>query len=129
MTPIATKSDLEAALLQPAVMLFLWVDWSVYALQSRLKAEKAIALVRANNPQWSAPCFLADVSEQSGELWDALFAWLSAEEVLADRLMWSGAGSLLWLQAGKVSLHMISVLDREPAKLAAVAQSVFLSDA
>jgi hypothetical protein len=128
-TPIRDRSELTAALSQPRAFLFLWVNWAIHARNSRAVVEEVVASWQAEHPDQPVPCYTADVSDQCGEVWDALDEWLTAEERPADHLMVSGAGPLLWLRSGHVALHVLAPLQYDPAKLAATSRSVFASGA
>ena len=72
----------------------------------------------------SAPCYLADVSDQAGEVWDALADWLKREAQPVDYLMVSGAGPLIWVRDGHVVAHAFpNSLDQK--KLEAASNSIW----
>lgn len=129
MTPIRDRNELIAALSQPRAFLFLWVNWAVHAMRSRAVVGEAVAAWQADHPDQSVPCYTADVSDQCGELWDALAEWLTAEGRPVGQLMMSGVGPLLWVRSGHVVLHVLAPLHYDAAKLAAVSRSVFAADA
>ncbi|QDU19849.1 hypothetical protein [Urbifossiella limnaea] len=129
MTPIQHRSEFAAALAQPRAFLFLWVNWAVHAMHSRALVATAVAAWRAEHPDQLVPCYMADVSDQCGELWDALAEWLTAERRPAGQLMMSGAGPLLWLRSGHVVLHVPAPLQYDAARLAVVSRSVFTVEA
>ncbi|MGL5097082.1 MAG: hypothetical protein ACRDD1_15950, partial [Planctomycetia bacterium] len=112
------------ALAQPRAFLFLWVDWAIHARLSRQVVEAVVASWKAEQPDQPAPCYTADVSEQCGEVWDALAAWLEAEGRPAGVLMFGGGGPLLWVRAGRVVLHVLAPHLYGPAKLAAASRAV-----
>jgi hypothetical protein len=99
-----------------------------------MHAHKTKALVDAAIVEWETnhfgsvlSCYIADVSDQSGEMWDALVEWLVAEGRPAGQLMLSGVGPLLWLQSGHVILYVAAPLEHSSSQLAAVTESVFTS--
>ncbi len=128
MTPIRDKSELAAALAQPRAFLFLWVNWAIHARNSRAVVEEVVASWQAEHPGQPVPCYTVDVSDQCGEVWDALAAWLSADGRPAGHLMMSGAGPLLWVRSGHVVLHVLAPLQYGPAKLAAASRGAFAPD-
>jgi phosphatidate phosphatase APP1 len=124
-TPIRDQSDLAKALSQPRAFLFLWVNWAIHARNSRLVVDEVIAGWQAEQSDQSVPCYIADISDQCGELWDALAEWLTTEGCPAGHLMMSGVGPLLWVRSGHVVLHVLAPLQYGGAKLAAASRSVF----
>lgn len=129
MTPIRNRGELAAALSQPRAFLFLWVNWAIHARNSRVVADEVIAAWQTEHPDQPVPCYTVDVSDQCGEVWDALAEWLMAEGRPAGHLMMSGVGPLLWVQLGHVVLHVLAPLQFGPATLAAASRSVFASEA
>jgi len=128
-TPIRNRSELAAALAQPRAFLFLWVNWAVHAIHSRAVVAESVAAWQAEHPDQPVSCYMADVSDQCGEVWDALTEWLTAEGRSAGQLMMSGVGPLLWLRSGHVVLHVLAPLKYDAAKLAAVSRSAFAAEA
>lgn len=98
-------------------------------MQSQLLVSKAVAIWQKAHPDQDVPCYRVDVSDQSGELWDALAQWLTDENRPTGQLMMSGVGPLLWVQSGHVVLHMAAPLEHDAAKLAKLSNSVFEIDA
>ncbi len=54
------------------------------------------------------PTFTIDVSDQSGELWDALAKWLATQDQGPWELLGCGAGAIAWLQNGRVVHQVIA---------------------
>jgi hypothetical protein len=128
-TPIRTKRDLDSARQQPRAFLFLWVNWAYHARSSQKVVEKVITTWHDENPTEPIPSYIADVSDQCGEVWDALNAWLEAERRPTGQLMMSGVGPLLWLRSGHVIVHVLAPLIFEDYKLTAISRGVFAPDA
>ncbi len=99
-------------------MLLLWVNWSTHAAQSRHVLLRAVDMQQASG--LAIPCFSADVSEQAGELWDTLHAWLRDEPATSGELLWAGSGPTLWLRDGKVVHQLIDTMNHTPAEIAAL---------
>jgi hypothetical protein len=129
MKPIRDRSELAVAIALPRAFLFLWVNWAVHALNSRTMVDEVVACWQVQHPDQPAPCFIVDVSDQEGDLWDALHEWLTAEGRPAGNLMMSGVGPLLWVRTGHVVLHVLAPLQYGSAKLAAASRGAFASDA
>lgn len=129
MTPIRDRAELVAAMAQPCAFLFLWVNWAGHARNSRVVVDEVVASWQAEHPDRPTPCFIADVSDQCGELWDALAEWLTAEGLPAGHLMMSGIGPLLWVRSGRVVLHVLAPLHYGSAKLATASRGAFAQDA
>jgi hypothetical protein len=123
MTPIANRLELDAVRAHPCAVLFFWVNWSTFSIQSRANIKEAITLRQSETSQ--EQYFVVDVSEQSGELWDTLQRWLEADEMTMNEVLWSGSGPLLWLRSGRVVHQMIDPMNYAPADIAAIADSVF----
>jgi hypothetical protein len=78
MTTITTTAELEAALAGRLAVLFLWVNWSIPANQSRANLEKGLALARgatqrlqcepkcAGSCSWLRPVLVYDVDAPRG---------------------------------------------------------------
>jgi hypothetical protein len=122
---IRNKSEFAAAVSLPRAYLFLWVNWAIHARHSRVVVEELLAAWQSAHPEQVVPCYVADVSEQCGEVWDALAEWLTAEDRPAGNLMMSGAGSLLLIRSGHVVLHVLAPLQHGATKLAAASRGVF----
>ncbi len=127
MTPLESKADFVAAQSQTDAVMFLWANRSGPAHASRKLAESMIVHWRSTDRLQYLTCCVVDVSEQSGELWETIGAWLMAQGLPAGPLMMSGAGPLLWLRSGRVVLHVVAPLQYNSRQLAAVTASVFAS--
>lgn len=125
MTPIWDKNELAVAIAQPHAFLFLWVNWAIHARNSWAVVEEVVASWQVEHPDQPVPCYIIDVSDQSGEVWDALAEWLTAEGQPAGHLMLSGAGPLLCVRSGHVVLHVLAPLQFGPAKLTAACCRAF----
>ena len=103
--PLHNTSDLDALLVEPRALLFLWVNWSVQARQSRTVVMR---LTEAwNGTDHAVACYTADVSGQEGEEWDALKEWLTRQGQPADHILYSGCGALLRVESGRVTRCVI----------------------
>jgi len=119
---IRNKIDLAKILGEPQAILFLWVNWAVHAQNAQKHVEETVSRSQLASV---IPIYLADVSNQEGEVWDALIEWLLLEGRPVGQLLVSGVGPLLWLRDGHVVLHVLSVNLYSAEKLAAVTESVF----
>ena len=125
MIQICTTTDLAAMQAKPRAFVFLWVNWSGPAINSRSLVEQVVTTWHTQHPEQQVPCYSIDVSDQSGEVWDGLVAWLTAEGRPAGNLMYGGAGPLLWVRSGHVILHVLSSLQYDCVRLVAASRSVF----
>ena len=66
---------------------------------------------QAEHPDHPVPCCTLDLSDQCGEVWDALAAWLTSEGRPASELMMSGAGLLVSVRSGRGVLHVLAPLN------------------
>jgi hypothetical protein len=123
MTPIITSRDLGAVRSLPRAVIFFWANWSIPAIQSRVVVEQTKVMEKVL--PLPVPYFVADVSDQSGELWDALREWLLADDTATEQAVWSGSGMLLWLRSGKVVHQMIDPMNYAPGDVAAVSERAF----
>jgi len=123
--PIRKRGDLAEALMQPRAFVFLWVNWAVHARWSESVVRSVVEAWQAANPGLVTPCYVADLSDQCGEVWDAIREWLEAEERPACQLMMSGVGPLPWVRSGRVIAHEMNPNQAGPAKLAAITLDIF----
>jgi hypothetical protein len=128
-SPINTKADLAEALSRPRAFVFLFVNWSGPAWAAQSIVRNVVESWQAARPDLAAPCYKADLSEQSGEVWDAVRAWLTAEGRPADALTFGGYGPILWLRSGRVIAHALPLSfgggTLAAAKLSAVTAGIF----
>lgn len=129
MTQIQNPADLAAALAQPRAFLFIWANWAIQARSSYSVVAQIIGSWAAEHPDQPAPCYIADVSDQCGEVWDALAAWLAVEGCPAGPIMTSGVGPLLWLRSGNVVHHVLAPIQSGVARLVAASRDAFVDAA
>lgn len=110
---------------EPRALLFLWVNWAIHARQSRAVVTRL--LEELNTTAHNVPCYMADVSGQEGELWDALLHWLTADGRPAEHLLYCGAGPLLWVQEGKVVLHITDPFTHPLLQMTAVTRGALFT--
>lgn len=125
MAPIVSEADLDEVRSLSCAVIFFWVDWSIQARQSRTNVEQAMLMGQLNSSP--IPYFVADVSDQSGELWEALRKWLQADDTATDQAAWSGSGTLLWVRSGRVIHQMIDPMNHQPTDIAAMTERVIES--
>jgi hypothetical protein len=102
------------------------VNWSIQARHSLSQAESLIGVLRAQPTDWQFNEYRLDLSEQSGELWNATRTWLASEGENVDTLTWGGYGSLLWLRNGKVVDRAFSAGEASKGDLLARTESAFM---
>jgi hypothetical protein len=97
---IRNKRELAVALSQPRAFVFLWINWAGQARDSQLIVRKVVESWHTEYPDQAVPCYIVDVSDQCGEVWDALLEWLIAENCPAGQLddvrRWSFAVGAFW---------------------------------
>lgn len=125
MKAIASKDDLQEARSVPRALVFLWVNWAVQARQSEVVLNKLLESWQRAFPQHPIPVYRVDLSDQEGEVWDAIRAWLETEGRPVDPLTYGGFGALLWMSTGKILMHSIFLAQLETPKLLSVTRSVF----
>jgi len=86
---IRNKIDLAKILGEPQAILFLWVNWAVHAQNAQKHVEETVSRSQLASV---IPIYLADVSNQEGEVWDALIEWLLLEGRPVGQLLVSGVG-------------------------------------
>ncbi len=109
MHKIQDTAQLDALLSQPRAVVVLWVDWAIHARRSADSAEQMIARWNREHPDASVDLSQIDLSEQAGEIWDAAGDWLSSQKVAdVGVLMYSGAGSILWMRSGHLVRYVLN---------------------
>jgi hypothetical protein len=125
MYPITAIPDLDEARLQPRALVFLWVNWAGQARQSEIVVRKLVEKWHSAHPTVPIPVYRVDLSDQSGEVWEAISSWLQSEGRPVDRLTFGGYGSLLWITSGSIIAHSIFPAATEQAKLFNATVSIF----
>jgi hypothetical protein len=126
---IAGQSDLEEARSQPRSFVFLWVNW---ATRARLSEEVVRTLVESWNsthPELPAPVYRADLSKQSGEVWESIREWLRSEGKSVNELTYGGYGALLWLKSGSVAAAAPFAAAMDYADLLSATRALFVCGA
>ena len=125
MIPLRSKNDLAELLAQPRAFLFLWVNWAIHARSSQKVVVEVVESWNATNPDLPAYCYIADLSDQCGEIWDALVEWLTDEGRPPGQLMMSGVGPLLWVRTGHVIAQVLNPNQFSAVKLIAATHSMW----
>ena len=68
---------------------------------------------------------MADLSDQSGEVWRSIREWLAAEAQAVDNLTYGGYGALLWSKLGIIILSLPYAGEHGVGKLLALTESAF----
>lgn len=106
MISVRTRRDIADASSQVRAFVFLWVNWAIQARESRRLVDAVVEGWNTERSDLAAPYYIADVSEQCGEVWDGLVEWLEAERRPAGHLLISGVGPLIWVHNGRVAAHV-----------------------
>ena len=125
MKAVTSKDDLLEARSALRALVFLWVNWAIQARQSEVALNKMLESWQRAFTQHPIPVYRADLSDQEGEVWDAIRAWLEAEGRPVDPLTYGGYGALLWMIDGKIVMHSAFLAQLEIPKLLLVTRSVF----
>ncbi len=146
---IASAADLRSARSEPRAFIFLWVAWASQARDSEVLFQAFVEAWRATHPELPVPAFLADLTEQTGEVWDEICSWLASQEPASGELTgksyrgWSrwkrpptareslgiltagGYGALLWSRSGVVVASVPYLASSSLDALMAMTESVF----
>lgn len=128
MKPVLTVADLDEARGRERAFVFLFVNWSGPAHTSKATVRRLVDCWQQEAPDRPAPCYLVDLSEQTGPIWDAVDHWLTANDRPAGPLMFGGAGPLLWVHCGTVVAHVPGALHKSVETLLAVTRAIFGTD-
>ena len=109
MQNIENSNQLKSVRAKEHAVVFLYVDWSMPARVSATNAKQMIDRWNRDRPNQVATLSMIDISEQSGEIWDATDNWLTSQD-LPNRsgLLSAGAGSILWIQSGRVVQYVLN---------------------
>ncbi len=109
MHKIKTIADLDKLRVQERAVVFVWVDWAIHARQSVRTAERMIADWNSEHPGANMDMWQIDLSEQSGEMWDAVEEWLRSQSIPnAGLLMYEGYGAIMWVRSGTIVRYVIN---------------------
>lgn len=106
MIPIASARELATLSTLPRAIVFIYVNWSVQARQSDVAIRELLAAWQVDQASLALPAFRIDLTDQSGEIWEATRAWLRDERQPYDMLTYSGGGAIVWLRSGRVVATM-----------------------
>jgi hypothetical protein len=122
---ILTAQDLEEVRVLPRAFVFIYVNWASQARFSEAAFRDFVSAWASAEPEFPIPTYRVDLSEQEGEVWEAIRKWLREEGQPYDSLTYGGYGALLWVRSGSVgaSVPYIAVVERR--KLVAVTRSIF----
>lgn len=127
MKNISTKSQLCNALAADHCVMFVDVEWSSKALESRAVIVSFIQEwhSRTNGP--SVACYRIDATAQEGPMFDAVSKWLGSVGPAAPSLV-SGNGAVFWVRKGSVVAYAESALDIGVDGLMERTKEVFIDD-
>jgi hypothetical protein len=125
MKPIGTIADLNEARSREHSLIFVWVNWAIQARHSEKLIRQVIETLDRDHPECKFYPYRVDVSDQEGEIWDALVTWLRNEPQCKGNILSSGCGALLWLRNGAIVASLTNALVYDRAKLVAVTRSIF----
>ena len=102
MKPIADVNDLQEARSQTRAFIFLYVQWATQARLSKLTVEELPSYWQVEQGQLPTAAYFADLSDQTGDVWNGIRDWLQSEGMPVDPLTYGGNGALLWVRDGRV---------------------------
>jgi hypothetical protein len=109
MLKIETIADLDILRERQCAVVFIWVDWAIHARQSAGNAERMIAEWNGKHPNLITDLLRIDLSEQSGEMWNAVEEWLGSQSISdAGSLIHGGAGSIMWVRSGTIVRYVVN---------------------
>jgi hypothetical protein len=126
MKPITTRRDLDDARSQERAFIFLWVNWAIHARYSEIEVRRLLETWERGHPDCTAAAYRVDLSEQEGEIWNALGDWLRAESQ-PGQMMAAGAGALLWTRSGSIVASELYAANCGFEQLLAVTRRAFES--
>ena len=115
--PIANVADLEEALSQVNAIVFFSVQWSVQSRRSEEIAKRLVEEVNSNRSGPMIPGYRLDLSDQKGDIWDAVLTWLNHEKQPVSEMMFGGTGSLVLIRSGHIVGSEIYVAGRNYLEL------------
>ena len=95
-------ADFDQSLTNPNLILFAFAAWSGPSHQSRDAINGAYTQIRRAFPKLEISIYEIDFTDQSGEIWDRVAAWLASQSNIDPSYMDSGAGSVAWVRDGNV---------------------------
>jgi hypothetical protein len=128
MNAILSVGDPDEARRRERALVFLFVNWSGPARDSKLTIQHLLERWQQEAPDQPAPCYQLDLSDQEGPVWDAVKDWLTAQGRPVESLMFGGAGPLLWLRSGTVAAHVPAPFQTRVETLVAISRAVFGSE-
>jgi hypothetical protein len=128
MKPIVTAGDLDEVRALPRALIFIYVNWAGQARDSDRVFRDFVAARTAIEQEFPLPVYRADLSDQEGEVWEAIRNWLREEGQPYDPLTYGGYGALLWVCSGAVVAFVsyVAVVGRD--KLVTITKSLFASE-
>jgi len=109
MRNIVTPDDLQAMLVAQYAVIFVDVDWSMHSLQARRRVRSFVEVWNHQNLGSAVTFYRLDLTEQEGEIWDAVGQWLHGQPV-PPQIMVAGAGSLIWVSKGRIDHLLLSAV-------------------
>ena len=124
---ILDPSDFDRFLECHEAVLFIYVDWSIYAKQGLQIVEKVEGVFRGDHSSRRPAFWLADVSDESSSGF-FIGEWLNAQNSRGIRMfpgIATGNGSLVWIKNGEVVDFALSALHLEVEGIIGRTESAF----
>jgi hypothetical protein len=125
MKKIDSSIDLEEVRSLPRAFVFIYVGWAIQARRSQAAFREFVAAWNSSEPDLATPAYWVDLSNQEGEVWEAIRLWLRAQDQPFDELTYSGCGALVWIRSDSIMESVLSVETVERSKLMTVSKRIF----
>jgi hypothetical protein len=124
MRDIVTPDDLKEMLADTRAVVFVDVDWSLQTAQTRRHVHDFIKTWSIQTSTSGVTFYRLDMTEQSGELYDAVNKWLEGQPVRGN-IVCGGYGSLIWVSKGNVRHSLINATWAKTPELIQTTADVF----
>lgn len=126
MRQITESNNLRASIQKP-LALFAWTAWSEPCHLSRRHWTQAQHTLAQSNDCLNVDFASIDLTAQEGGIWNTLEELLADQDTIDARLyMYAGAGSVAWINDGKVLSWILNAAIHDSKVL--VARTIALSD-
>ncbi|MGE0529663.1 MAG: hypothetical protein AB7P49_21635 [Bdellovibrionales bacterium] len=101
--------DLEKLCNQECGVIFIWVNWSMFARNSAKIVERLNCCWNQQHPSKKIEFLQIDLSDQFGDMWENVRKWLESQNIThSGELMFGGVGSIVFVQSGTILHYVIN---------------------